>query len=289
MRVCLIGSFDGVHLGHLHSIQQAALYGDVHLLTLDPHPHLLLRGRAPLKLATLEQRLLELKKTAPKSLSILPCTEKLLRRTYEEFLIHLYQSAPFDKIVMGTHSRLGRAQEGSPERVAELGLKLGFEVLQLSPLLYEGLPISSSRIREAIVQGDLNQAEAMLGRPYQVLSSVQIGAGRGKALGSPTVNLSVEGWALPPLGVYAALASVKGNIYPSIVSLGPAPTFGREESLLEVHFLDGTHHETYDQVGVIFKKWIRPLQCFSSPSLLQTQIQHDILRAKEELASYLSD
>jgi riboflavin kinase/FMN adenylyltransferase len=282
-RACTIGTFDGVHVGHQALIRACAELGDVLVVTFNPHPKKVLGLQAPLPLQTLQERIDSLEKAGAHAVEVLEFHDALARQSYQEFLKFLIEKERFEHLVLGEGATLGRGREGDIAAILEYARTLGIDTRIVQPVLRDGDRVSSSLIRQLVQEGDLRRAAELLGRPFAVTGLVQSGAGRGNALGFPTANLSVHGRVVPPRGVYAGYAKYDREWLPALLNLGPAPTFGRAEDLLEVHILDGKHHLTGRQLEVMPAEFLRAQQAFGSVEELQNQLLRDQEKAHSSL------
>lgn len=271
--VLTVGMFDGVHLGHQlvisNTCEDAKAQGTgSHIVTFENHPSSLFNPESAKPLITTRAHKIKLIRAfKPDRLSVLPFNKALASLTAEEFL-RLFNPAA---LILGYDAKIGRDRSGDPAHLKELSQKLNFLLHYIPPLLIDEAPISSSRIRIALSQGDLTEVSRLLGRPYSIFAPVKPGTGRGKALGFPTINLDVSNLALPPLGVWAV--SVNGKR--AIANLGVAPTFHRAgPPILEVHFIDPPIDD--DSLDVTFHRFIRHERAFPSVEELKKQIQLDI-------------
>lgn len=278
-----IGNFDGVHRGHLHVISKLQEVGKTSVvLTFSNHPATVLHPNNLLPLLCTNEHKVKIFAEMGVDVTInIPFTESLSKLSPEAFLDQLL---PFDLLLLGYDSAFGHEKAGDPERVARYAREKGFSVSKLEPIFYEGKPISSSRVRESILAGNLLQTEHLLGRKFSLYGQVLPGKGIGKKLGFSTANLSTKGLAIPPLGVYGVRCLVEGTSYPAVANLGVAPTV-REASdpLLEVHIFDKELALEGKWIEVVFEQFLRPEMKFDSLQSLQTQIAADILAAKKIL------
>ena len=290
-----IGNFDGVHEGHqalCHvTVERAAVQGGRPVaLTFDPHPaRVLSPDRAPAELMTIDQKSEALLGCGVAEVVVVPFTRELSEETPEEFArLVLEGSLRARTVVVGTYFRFGHNRHGNVEVLRELGGRLGFEVVPVEPVLHDGLPISSSRIREAVARGDVEEAQRMLGRPLFVDGRVVEGAQRGRSLGIPTANLEVEGETLLGRGVYAGWcvapeADLAGR-HSCVVNVGHRPTFGGSTTIFEAHLLDFAGDLYGQRLRVELISRLRDEQRFESPEALTSQIRSDIDRARELLS-----
>jgi riboflavin kinase/FMN adenylyltransferase len=186
-------------------------------------------------------------------------------------------------MAMGENWSFGRNREGDAARLTQLAREYGFSVRAVPPVQLDGAPVSSTRIRQAILQRDFAEAARLLGRSYAITGKVIHGEERGRQLGFPTANLGDVEQLLPPRGVYAVRARVAGNLtkYPAVMNLGRRPTFTSNGlDSLEVHLLD-FKADLYDQkLWISDFIWLRDEQPFPNLEALKAQIQTDVTRAR---------
>lgn len=283
-----IGNFDGVHLGHLSILEEvkkiAAKEGcETGVITFANHPSSILRPQNPASLlCTLDHRLLLIEKSGVDNLFLLNFTQEFANQSAAEFLNRVHQSIPFHQLILGPDSTLGKGREGDRLHVQTLAKKLNFKVQYLPEFTIEGKRVSSSLLRELILQGRFAETTKFLGRKYSIYSSVVEGIGKGRTLGFPTANIAVRGLCLPPLGVYAARVNFRGSSWKAIANLGVAPTIRNNSfPLLEVHLLDEQPNLYGQRIEVVFYQYIRPEQKFASINELKKQIELDIELSKK--------
>ena len=286
-----VGNFDGVHRGHQALVAAAvalarASGGPAVVLTFDPHPARVLRAsQAPAPLTTLAQKEELVEGLGIDRLVVVPFDAQLAALSPEAFAEQvLHQALDARHVVVGDSFRFGRGRAGDARGLEMLGRGLGFDVEVVPALLSAGRPVSSSRVREALAQGDLAEARELLGRPYFVDGRVVRGDGRGRAIGVPTANLAPDEQVLPALGVYAARCRVAGGAWHrAVVNVGERPTFGGGPVTLEAHLLDfeGDLYDTRLRVALAAR--LRGEQRFASKEALVAQIRADIEAARAEL------
>jgi len=296
--VLAAGFFDGIHKGHqsvLHDTIQRAreITGQAWALTFDRHPlSVLAPDKAPAMLTTREERLEHFEALGMDGVLMLPFTRQLAALEPEAFVQRLCrpaQTAPtsgLSEIRCGANWRFGAYATGTPALLAKLGERYGFHVVIVSYALYQGEEISSTRIRQAIRDGALHHATAMLGRPYAVHGTIVHGYRRGTTLGFPTANLKINADVLPPDGVYATLATLNGKTYPAVSNLGLNPTFrgAHEQHVLETHILDYTSGDLYAQpLRVAFVARLRDEIKFDAQEALIDQIRRDCDQARAHI------
>jgi len=278
-----IGVFDGVHLGHQAVVK--SLEGKVAALTFEPHPLAIIApDRVPPRLTTLEQKVAYLRAQGTVAVIAVKFDDALRKLSPAAFVDEIARIFPDLKhVAIGASWTFGRNREGNATRLAELAQKHGFDVKAIAPVMLDGAPVSSTRIREAILQRHFDEAARLLGRSYAVTGKVIHGDERGRTIGFPTANLADVEQLLPPRGVYAVRARVAGNLtkYRAVMNLGNRPTFtSNGVDSLEVHILD-FDADLYDQkLWVSDMHWLRDEQSFPDAAALQAQITEDVARAR---------
>lgn len=275
--VLTLGNFDALHLGHQALFKKMSQLGEPALLTFSNHPATILKTTPKPPLLSLPHKLHLLENYGVKKTFLLPFTKELSKQSAEEFLTTLHKKVPFSHLLLGYDARIGHKREGDQTVVQAIADHLGFGLEYLPPVLWEKEPVSSSRIRLALQQGDLACVFALLGRPYSIYGEVVEGAGKGRAIGFRTMNLKVDGLCLPPLGVWAVSLNYRGMQYQGIANLGLAPTVRETlRPLLEVH-IPGFDQEIYgESVNVHFIRFLRSEKKFLSLEELKNQIVSDI-------------
>ena len=183
-------------------------------------------------------------------------------------------------LVEGPNFYFGHNREGTVERLAQLSSAAGISLDIVPPVVIDGDIVSSSRVRDLIRDGKVEQAAKLLSSPYRIRGMVTHGAGRGAKIGFPTANLSAVDTLLPALGVYAGRAQISGGIYPAAINLGPSPTFGDAMIRVEVHMI-GLDDALYGQpLEVDFVARLRDIRPFDSPAALIEQLNLDIEQVK---------
>jgi riboflavin kinase/FMN adenylyltransferase len=285
--VVTVGTFDGIHRGH-HAVlssllRQAKDAGLAPLVvSFEPHPLEVLKPTvAPRLLAPGEERTEVLAALGIAHLAILPFTRMLARYTARDFVdLVLRPRYRMRRLLIGYDHGFGRGRSGDVEMLRELGASRGFPVD-----VDDGKPVSSSSIRRAVSAGDLEGAATALGRRYAVQGRVGSGAGRGRLLGYPTLNVqSFSGRKLlPPTGVYAVVVDTPRGTFGGMMNLGPRPTFGEAEVSLEVH-LFGADDDFYgERVRVGFVQRLRDTMPFPSADALVAQLGRDERDARRAL------
>jgi len=228
-----LGFFDGVHPGHQvvisKAVEEARRIGATPaVITFRDHPRLLTRGASPLLLTVIEQRLELFAELGVEATLALSFTEDLCRLTPRQYVQSVLLDAMGARsISVGHNHHFGRDREGDPELLKKFGTEMNFDV-HVAPMVYvDGLEVSSSRVRECVLSGDVQTAKQLLTRPYAILGEVIQGEGRGRKIGFPTANLSLyEYQCVPQRGVYMGTARLEdGSKLTSVINVGYRPTF----------------------------------------------------------------
>jgi riboflavin kinase/FMN adenylyltransferase len=287
-----IGNFDGVHLGHQYLIRHLVEQASTELcpavvISFDPHPKMVLHPeRRPFYLLTSVQEKMRLLEACGIDTAILlPFSLDYARTTAEAFIRDiLSERLRIRKIVIGHDYTFGRGKEGNEAFLTAFGKRLGFEVEVMSAFQVGDVVISSTRIRNALLAGDVRFAASLLGRPYNLAGVVIRGNRRGVSLGFPTANIEPDKEVLPPRGIYAVRVVIGGNRYQGALNIGFNPTFADQKLSIEVHILD-FHEDIYGKrVDILFVERIRDEIRFPGPEQLIAQIDRDIVRVREILA-----
>jgi len=295
-----IGNFDGVHRGHQAVISQALRLAKAAslaplVLTFDPHPAVVLgRGALP-ALTSLERKLELICRQSPElTVVVEPFTPELAKTEAADFAQQLLVDALSAKLVLvGQNFRFGRGRAGDFALLERLGAEQGFAAHATALECDAAGPISSTRVRAALEQGDLPAVEALLGRPHALTGVVVPGQGRGKTIGVPTANLSGFVEALPPHGVYAVLVDRKqGEAFQAlgagVANFGVRPTLDAGPSF-EAHVFDKSVDLYGQELRVHLLGRLREERKFSGVAELVAQIARDIQAARSLTASRLPD
>ncbi|MEM7092444.1 MAG: bifunctional riboflavin kinase/FAD synthetase [Actinomycetota bacterium] len=292
-----VGAYDGIHRGHRSVLSTlcdlAAERGlDPAVVTFDQHPAAVLRPEnAPLLLTDHEQRMELFADIGLAWLYLLRFDEARAQTTSEQFVEQVLVGAMnASLIVVGEDFHFGKGRSGSVESLEEMGERLGFEVIGLDLLGDDDAvePISSTAIRRALVGGDIDAVNSMLGRRFEVRGEVITGDQRGRTIGFPTANIAFEdGRAWPAKGVYAAWVDLPdGRRVPSAVNIGMRPTFHQhaERPLLEAHLIDFDDDLYGQRIHVRFEAFLRSEQRFSGIDEISAQLKKDVEAARAVLA-----
>ncbi|SRR5712691_1549544 len=288
--VVALGVFDGVHLGHREilgtAVTRAREGGLVAVAcTFEPRPMEILQpGRAPAPIATLDERLDLIAATGVETTVVLAFTRALAAVEPEAFVKDVVlQRLRAREIVVGFNHTFGRGARGNAQLLEELAPRLGFRVDVVPPRVVDGVPVSSSEIREALRLGDVERAGRYLGRPYAIGGTVEAGAGRGRTLGFPTANIRPDRPLLIATGVYAGTVEAGEGRHGAVVNVGVRPTFGENRLVVEAHLLDFAGN-LYDRpVSLAFLGRLREERKFADVETLRRQIAEDVDSARKRL------
>jgi len=290
-----VGTFDGVHRGHLDLIGRlVARARDLSLpsiaVTFEPHPLAVVNPAAAPPLLTVGDEKLEvLAETGLDYLAVIAFTPALAALSAEDFVMRvLCGRLRMRDLLIGHDHGLGRERAGTADVLTALGARHGFGVNVVDPVSStDGRWISSTMIRRAVAGGDLTHAAEFLGRPYSIAGTVVPGAQRGRALGFPTLNLSQppERKLLPPDGVYAVRVQTPQGEFGGMMSLGGRPTFDDDTRTIEAYLFD-TSGDFYGQrVRIDVIKRLREIRRFPTPEALVAQIREDEVAARFSLTA----
>jgi riboflavin kinase / FMN adenylyltransferase len=282
-----IGNFDGVHRGHVAIVRRLleraeAVGGPAIVFTFDPHPVRLLRPeQSPPPLTWTERKAELLAAQGVDWIVAYPTDEALLELSAVEFFEQIVRGKLAAKaLVEGPNFFFGHNREGTVHRLAVLAGDAGISLDVVQPVTVGDAIVSSSRVRELVRVGNVEQAKELLSEPYRIRGMVTHGAGRGAKIGFPTANLSAVDTLLPALGVYAGRAWVGDASFPAAINLGASPTFGDAMIRVEVHLI-GHNEALYGQpLEVDFLARLRDIRPFESPAALAEQLRADIERVK---------
>ena len=286
-----IGNFDGVHRGHQLLFQKvkewaAKLNGESVILTFNPHPVEVLFPKKALSFITSHQQKLQLIEGCGIDTAIvIPFSREFSMMSARQFVEELLvQKLGVKAVVVGHDYRFGHSREGDIEFLKKMGEECGFAVDTIAGMRMDSTVVSSTVIRQKILQGNIREANKLLGRAFEVSGTVIVGKKRGAGLGFPTANLCMPIQASPRTGVYVVEAEVDGIKYGGAANLGYNPTFGDSDICLEVHLFDFNRDIYGKPITVWFIDRLRDERRFSGPEELVEQIGKDVARAKEILA-----
>jgi riboflavin kinase/FMN adenylyltransferase len=264
-----------------------AVGGTAVVMTFERHPASIVRPeRVPKLLTTNETKISLLRGMNVPALLLLDFTPELSGILAEDFIDSLISASKrLSMICVGSEWSFGKGGEGNVSMLQQLGEKSGFSVTRIDPVEAGGQVISSTRIRNAIAEGDFAQATLCLGRPWRLTGQVVTGAGLGATIGFPTANLAVQGMQLPPDGVYAVRIEYDGRSLSGVCNIGIRPTVdSNAKRCVEVHLFDVSADFVGKELSLEFVKFLRKEQKFPGLPELQAQILRDCDEARSVLA-----
>ena len=288
-----IGNFDGVHLGHQAVIRAARNWAHAAgrpalVATFDPHPSRLFRPEAPpFALTSLQQKLARFDALGLDGAVVIPFTPALAALSPEDFVADWLVSpvAP-GHVVTGSDFSFGHRRAGDAATLARLGAAHGFSTRALEPVLDGGRPVSSTRIREALVAADPGEAARLLTRPFAIAGPVIPGDQRGRQIGVPTANMELGDYVRPAFGVYAVRARLPGGPWlRGVANLGIRPMFDPPKLLLETWLLDWTGDLYGQTLEVALIAYLRGEARFDDLAGLKAAIEADARAAREILGA----
>ena len=283
--------FDGVHLGHQALVAELARGARAEkasavAATFDPLPIQALAPGAPASaLSDAQDRVRLLRKAGADAVVVFRFDDAFARLSADEFIDRVRGACDVRRIVVGPDFHFGHRAEGDVQTLRARAARDGFVVEVVQPIEIDGEIVSSTRIRNLLLAGDVEKAARLLGRPYGVRGRVVHGAKRGRALGFPTINLALPPERLLPRdGIYAMWAEMGEGRFKAAASLGVRPTFGGGERVLEAFLLDFSGELYGEEVEVSFIKRLRDEMAFASPAELSAQIARDVEETKRALS-----
>lgn len=285
-----IGSYDGVHRGHRALLRRLTAEArsrgtQAVVITFDPHPRCVVGpDGCPALLTSVAERTTLLRAAGADRVVTLPFTPELSRWSAEAFSAALLASFELRCLVVGPGFALGRNRVGDLPFLRSFGAGHGFDVVAVPPLRRAGLPVSSSRIRQALVEGRVGEAKHLLGRPYALGGTVVRGRGVGGRLRFPTANLAPDpGRCVPAGGVYAGWLEIGGAWRQAAASIGTRPTFGTGPETVEAFVLDFAGDLYGARTRLAFARRLRGERRFESEASLTAAIQRDVERVRRAL------
>lgn len=290
------GTFDGVHFGHQQILKRVVKEakengGESVLLTFFPHPRLVLYPNDnDLKLLnSLEERIELVEELGVDHMVILPFTKDFSRLTPEEFVKDiLVNKLKLKKLIIGYDHRFGKNRRGSFKDMQRFSKLYDFELEEISAQEISDCTVSSTKIRTALLEGDVQEASVLMGRPYTIRGEVMHGSKKGKELGYPTANIHVDAAykLIPANGVYAVTIKLAGAEYSGMLNIGDNPTFDDKNWSIEVHIFEFNKNIYNQTVEISFIERMRDELKFSSVDQLIEQMKDDELNAKRILKEH---
>jgi riboflavin kinase/FMN adenylyltransferase len=286
--VATIGNFDGVHLGHQAVIGQLAEKADdmnlpAVVISFEPQPlEYFAPGKAPSRLTRFREKLQALKRYAVDRVLCLPFNSKLANLAYKDFIQQiLVDGLGVKYLVVGDDFRFGKNREGHFEHLVEAGKEHDFQVVNMHTFAIDNERVSSTRIRHALEQGDMEKAEQLLGRDYRMSGRVAHGEKLGRELGYPTANIHIHRKVSPLQGIFAVeVFGLEKEPLQGVASIGTRPTVGGTKVILEVFLFDFDRDIYGKHLQVSFLHKIRDEEHFESLDVLKENIADDVEKAK---------
>lgn len=284
--VATIGNFDGIHLGHQNLIKSLRAKADELNLPLvvvlfEPQPReYFQKASAPARLSSLREKLDMLKSCRVDYIYCIKFDDTLAKTTASDFAVKLFNTLNVSFLLVGEDFRFGMERTGDIQLLRTLGAQYSCQIETCADFLIEHEKVSSTKIREALQQGNLYLAAKYLGRTYSLCGRVIRGDGRGRQWGIPTANLSLHRLSLPLKGVFVVQVNVGNKLVQGVANIGKRPTVDGTKNILEIHLLDFDDSIYGELLQVFFLHKLRDEVKFTSVDALITQIQIDIAAAK---------
>jgi riboflavin kinase/FMN adenylyltransferase len=294
--VVTVGTFDGVHEGHREILREVvrratARGGRSVVVTFEPHPREVVGTAAVQLLTTLDERQRLIDEVGPDILFVIPFTYEFSRQSFREFyLTYFIEGIGVSEIVEGYDHHFGRDREGNIEELLKLGKEFELSIVVVKPYTVDGEVVSSSKIRQHLIDGNVERARVLLGRPYSVTGTVVRGEGRGARLGYPTANIALASAKkiVPRDGIYFVGVRVDQKFHPGMASIGVRPTFSSNgQRTVEVNILEYRGDLYGQSIELHFLKRLRDEQKFDSAEALVAQMDRDrveSLKLRQEYA-----
>jgi riboflavin kinase/FMN adenylyltransferase len=286
-----VGSYDGIHIGHQYLLKKmrAAAHSEglcSSVVTFYPRPKVMLGVHPPdLYLTTRAQKAQILENLGIDLTAILKFNHELAQTPAADFVADLVDTLGMQQLWIGPDFALGRNRAGDARSLRDLGPKMGFEVHVIEPLVLDGELVSSTRIRQMLMQARIRQATALLGRYFSLVGTVVRGDQRGRRVGFPTANITVPSdLVVPPNGVYACFVWLDGQKFPAVTNIGLRPTFGGVSRTVEAYVLNFNKDLYGRELTMDIVDYLRPEVHFDSLDTLAAQIRVDVERASSLLA-----
>lgn len=285
-----LGNFDGVHVGHRELItglvsEANRIGGTATVFTFHPHPLKVLTGKAPPKLLSQESKQFVFRQLGVEVLLLVPFTLVFASQGPDEFIEKvLVKELDVRAVFVGYNYTFGKGGIGTPDKLIDGGKRYGFSVHVIPPVYLDGLPVSSTLIRNLLADGEVSLAKKFLGGYPYVEGVVTAGEKIGRKMGFPTANLDLkDGLTVPANGVYAVKVQVDGDDYTGVANIGVKPTIHKINPLpkLEVHLLDFQADLYGKLIKVFFNRRIREEKKFASQDELAEQILIDIKKTRD--------
>ena len=285
--VLALGNFDGVHRGHRKILDRVRRVAGERgatsvVMTFDPHPPRVVRpDKAPPLLMTTAQRLEAIAAAGLQGAAIVRFTPDMSRWEPERFVqTVLVDWLRVADVWVGANFLFGHERTGTFSVLRGLGQSYGFRADKIDPVRYKDFVVSSTRIRRLVGEARMDEAAALLGRPYYVDGVIVEGKRRGRELGFPTANLETQNELVPPNGVYATIMTIDGVVHGGVTNIGMRPTFGETVPTIETHVMDYSGNLYGQTVRLAFVQRLRDERRFENVDALRAQIDADKRRAE---------
>lgn len=287
-----LGNFDGVHIGHqklIETMLEQAKEKNLlpSMLIFENHTKSFVYGNGPRLLNTNSQKNEFLEKLGVRTLYTMKFNEHIMTLSPEDFVKEiLLKKLNCSLVVVGTDYRFGHKASGNVGMLKDIGKRLGLQVRVVEPVYYKDEIVSSTLVRQLLSEGNIRDANRLLGRPFGIVGEVINGKGLGKRLGVPTANIKPAGkYVVPKKGVYRTITRVNERYYPSATNVGINPTFSEQELKVETYILDFDQSIYGLEIEVYFMEYIRPEIKFESTDKLKQKMDEDIayVRSKSNL------
>jgi len=296
--VITLGTFDGLHLGHQQIVNEVIgkskqINGRNFLLTFEPHPRKVIPGRNDVKLlSTFDEKIEILEKLGLENLFVINFTIEFSKQSPEDFVKkYLIDGIGLKEIVIGYDHHFGKERDGNFELLQKMGKKFNFSVTLIPEFSVEDETISSTKIRNALLAGDVIRAGKMLGRFYSFKGVIVRGDGRGRKLGFPTANISVDDKdkLIPAKGIYAAECIVENEKHFGLLSLGSRPTFHKDGEIIPEFYIFDFDKDIYDRImQVKLVEKIRDEEKFNSVEELIIRMKKDEVIGRKILSKLIN-
>lgn len=291
--VVTVGTFDGLHLGHQKIIRRMVELakennGETILVTFDPHPRLVVNANShEIKFINTQKRKFQLlNKLGIDKLIIIPFTKEFAKTSSEDFIKnYLIDKIGAKKLIVGYDHHFGRNREGNYQKLYQLGENYGFEVEEISAQYIENIAVSSTKIRNALMDGNVKLANQLLGYTYSITGIVVEGNKIGRTIGFPTANIEIEDKykLIAAGGVYACKVDIDGEEYTGMGNIGTRPTVGINGLVTEVHVFDFDKDIYGQEITIYFVDRIRDEKKFNGLEELKSQLEQDRIHVKDFL------
>jgi len=291
--VVTIGTFDGVHLGHRKILQRVCnlaetANGTSVIITFWPHPRLVLYPEeTDLKLlSTFKEKAKLLQDFGINHLIKIPFTESFAKLTSQEFIVKiLVKAVGTKKLVIGYDHRFGNDREGGFQHLVDNASNYGFEVEEIPRQEVDNIGISSSKIRKALFDGEIESANEFLGRPYNISGQVVTGDQIGRDMGFPTANIQVNDQfkLIPSVGIYAVKVNISGEAFKGMLYIGSRPTLNQSKQSIEVNIFDFDNNIYDEKIDIFFYSQLRKDAKFDNLDQLKAQLEKDKIAATHAL------